>query len=107
MDKRLMAALTFILTMTAGAAFAVSDDAANFDSIDTNKDGMISRAEWDAHVQERQRMRGSATERDRDRMRSGESVEEKSPQERLKHDRMERQSSQHGENPTGVPPQDR
>ncbi|MEW6353670.1 MAG: EF-hand domain-containing protein [Pseudomonadota bacterium] len=109
MDKRLMVTSVFILAMLSGAAFAVDENlaASDFDRIDTNGDGTITRAEWETHVQERQRMRGSATDRDRDRVRGGESVEEKSPPERLKHDRMERQSSQHGENPTGAPIQDR
>lgn len=46
MKRNLLAALTLTLFTGTGMAYANS----SFDQIDTNKDGSISRAEFDAHM---------------------------------------------------------
>lgn len=61
MKKQLFAGL--VLTLVSGAALAVdlpSDNAPThmsaFDQLDVNKDGVLSRSEFDIHMQDMQRM---------------------------------------------------
>lgn len=77
MEKKALAAM--ILTLASGLAFAAgtstsgtsssgmssdrmsgssASDASAFDRLDANKDGTLSRSEFDVHVQEMQRMKG-------------------------------------------------
>lgn len=52
MNKLTISALTVSLALTAGSAFAGDHWKDKFDAADTNKDGALSMAEWNAESNE-------------------------------------------------------
>ena len=68
MKKQLLASL--VLTLISGVALAVdpqsgsaSTDMSAFSQLDVNKDGVLSRSEFDVHMQDMQRMQRGPMQR--------------------------------------------